>query len=236
MPSLYDFSQEEINAVQAKFPQLKLEKQGVWKGRIDIFAEYEGYQIKDNFEVCIIAPDAYPSQLPVMVETGGRTLATAKKYKIGDLRALHCSPSQPHIACLCIKQEERQKFPPGSNLVTFIEILVVPYLYGLSYFEKHGKWPWGEYSHGGLGILEYHAEDPTEITEQSIGEITKVLRADTNWKEYSKQLRKPSSAKFCVCESRKPFKKCHEKAWQGLQRLYSDIKNHGLNVRQLFQK
>ncbi|PIZ44974.1 hypothetical protein COY31_01340 [Candidatus Wolfebacteria bacterium CG_4_10_14_0_2_um_filter_39_18] len=236
MSSLYNFSQKEIDEVQIKFSKLKLDQQGVWKGIIDIYAEYEGYQINDAFEILIITPSIFPSQPPLMIEIGGRTQAIAKKYKITDLRRLHCNPSQRNTACLCVRQEEKEKFPPGSNLVVFTENLVVPYLYGLSYFEKFGKWPWGEYSHGGLGVLEYHAEDPTEITEQGIRENTKLLRADENWKEYSKQLRKPSSEKFCICGSRKPFRKCHKKAWQGLNRLYSDIHNFELNVRQLFQK
>lgn len=236
MSSLYNFSQEEINAVQAKFPKLKLEKQGIWEGNLDFFVEYEGHQIKDAFEICIITPDTFPSQLPFLIEVGGRTQAIAQKHKVTDLRRLHCNSRQQNTACLCAKQEEKIKFPPGSDLLLFIDNLVIPYLFGLSYFEKYGKWaPWGEYSHGGLGILECHAEYPTDITEQDIREIAKILRADENWKEYSKQLRRPSGEKFCICGSRKPFVKCHKLAWQGLQRLYSDIQNYGLNVRQLFQ-
>ena len=138
MSQLYDFSQEEINLVQAKFPKLKLEQQGIWKGDLDFFAEYEGCQIKDSFKICIITPDTYPSRLPFLIEIGGRTQAIVQKYKIADLRRLHCNPRQQNTACLCAKQEEKIKFPPGSNLVFFIESLVVPYLFGLSYFEKHG--------------------------------------------------------------------------------------------------
>lgn len=236
MSQLYSFSQEEISLVQTKFPKLKLEQQGIWKGDLDFFAEYEGYQIKDSFKIFIITPDTYPSQLPFLIEIGGRTQAIAQKYKIADLRRLHCNPRQNNTACLCVKQEEKNRFPAGSNLVFFIESLVIPYLFGLSYFEKHGKWaPWGEYSHGALGILECHAEYPGNITEQDIREIIRILRTDENWKEYSKQLRKPSGEKFCICGSRKPFIKCHKLAWQGLQRLYFDIQNYQLNVRQLFQ-
>lgn len=236
MSSLYNFSQQEIDEVQAKFPQLKLEQQGVWKGALEFFAEYEGHQIRDTFEICIIAPNTYPAQIPFLVEVGGRTQAIAKKHGVTDLRRLHCNPGQRNTACLCAKQEEKTKFPPGSNLVTFIDNLVIPYLFGLSYFEKHSKWaPWGEYSHGGLGILECHAEYPNDITEQDIREVAKTLRADENWKEYSKQLRKPSGAKFCICGSRKPFSQCHRLAWQGLERLCSEIHSRKLNVRQLFQ-
>jgi len=236
MSKLYSFSQKEISLVQAKFPKLRLEQQGIWKGDLDFFAEYEGYQIKDSFKVCIVVPDTYLAQLPFLTEVGGRTQAIAQKYKITDLRRLHCNPRQYNTACLCAKQEEKIKFPPGSNLTFFIEGLVIPYLFGLSYFEKHGKWaPWGEYSHGGLGILECHAEYPDNITEQDIRDIAKILRAEENWKGYSKQLRKPSSRKFCICGSRKPFVECHKLAWQGLERLYSDIQDRRLNVRQLFQ-
>src|ERR1700684_1267857 len=95
--------------------------------------------------------------MPALFETGGRTAAIAAKYGIEDHRDLHRNPGTG-AACLCVKQEERRRFPKGANLPHFIEELVVPYLFGLSHFDDHGKWPWPDFSHGTLGIAEYYAE------------------------------------------------------------------------------
>lgn len=231
----YDFPEDEISAVRNKFPKLTLMSAGVWEGEIDIDAVYNGQQIKDNFKIGIVASDKYPDELPAMIEIGGRTDAIADKYKLTDRRDLHYN-IKSRVACLCVKQEERVKFPHGSNLVTFVDNLIVPYLYGLSYYDQYGKWPWGEYSHGGLGLLEFYAEDPTEQTKDDIEKVAKVFVADDNWKEYSRQLRKPSAFRACICGSKKQFQKCHPDAWQGLLLLHADIKRLGLNIYKLYRR
>jgi len=234
----YIFSEEEIEAVRVKFPKLEFKGEGVWKGIIDVYAKYKEYPIiDDSFEVLIFAPSRYPLQLPYLVESGGRTKKIAEKHNITDLQDLHCNTKDNYTACLCARREEKKKFPPGSNLTVFIENLVIPYLYGLSYFEKCGKWaPWGELSHGALGSLEYHVETTDKVTEELIREISLDLRSDENWKYYNKQLRQPSGRKRCVCSSGEPFEFCHKKAWEGLLRLHAEISNFNLNANQLFHK
>lgn len=232
---LYDFSEEEISAVRNAFPKLTLKRQGVWEGEIDIDAVHNGERIQDQFEIAITATEPYPKQMPMMFEIGGRTKATAEKYKITDPRDLHCNPKDG-TACLCVKQEEKMRFPPGSNLVDFIRELVIPYLYGLSYFDKHKKWPWGEYSHGGLGLLEFYAEDPTPLTKEDIEQVAEVFRADDNWKEYSRQLRKPSAERHCICRSGKSIRKCHPRAWQGVQRLHANLTRLEINIYKLYRR
>lgn len=232
---LYEFTKEEIEAVKNKFPSLDLARPGVWEGNIDFYSEYEGHSIRDGYKIAITASSEYPIELPSVIEIGGRTQAIATKYKIKEIRDLHLNPLSK-AACLCVKQEEKIKFPPGSDLVVFIENLVIPYFYSLSYFNEKGRWPWGEYSHGGLGLLEFYAEDPTGQTKESIEETAKAFRADNNWKEYHKQLRKPSGDKICPCGFRKPFRKCHGRAWQGLLRLNSDLKRLNLNVNSLYRR
>lgn len=232
---LYDFSEEEISAVRNAFPKLTLKQQGIWEGEIDIDVIYNGERIQDRFEIAIAATEQYPKQMPMMLEIGGRTKAIAEKYKITDPRDLHCNPKSG-IACLCVKQEEKMRFPPGSNLVDFIRDLVIPYLYALSHFDKYKKWPWGEYSHGGLGLLEFYAEDPTPLRKEDIEQVAEVFRADDNWKEYSRQLRKPSAERHCICRSRKPIRECHPRAWQGVRRLHADLTRFKVNIYKLYRR
>lgn len=230
----YDFSEEEISAVRNKFSKLELIQPGTWKGILDIDAVYNGHRIQDFFEVLIVATDKYPEEIPMIAEVGGRTKAIGDKYNLKDRRDLHYNLANG-IACLCVKQEEKIKFPPGSNLVNFIDNLVTPYFYSLSYFDQNGKWPWGERSHGGLGLLEFYAENPVTQSKEEIENLVKVFRQDKNWKEYNKQIRKLSGGRSCLCGSGRPFKKCHSQAWQGIKRLVEDSKKLRINIDSMFK-
>jgi hypothetical protein len=128
---------------------------------------------------------------------------------------------------------ERAKFPAGSDLLVFVENLAVPYLYGLVQYERHGRWLWGEYSHGALGLLEFCGESGDESSMDDIRDIIATIRREANWKDYHKQLRRPSGDRQCLCGSRKPFSRCHGRAWRGLQVLCAQLKHHGLNPRGL---
>lgn len=228
----FEFSEEEITAVKSKFPRLHLVSLHVWTGALDLYAEFDGYSIRDSYEIEITVSDEYPAQIPLMREVGGRTQAIKKKYRLEDIRALHYN-SHNQTACLCVKQVEKRKFPLGSNLITFIDELVIPYLYGLSYYDQHGRWPWREYSHGSLGLLEFYAEDEREQTSEDIKQLLTHVRLENNWKEYHKQFRKPSPERLCVCGSRKPFHQCHQRAWRGVLRLYADLERLHLNLADL---
>lgn len=231
----YEFSKSEINEVYHKFPKLKLTQKGVWEGTIDFDRTYRDYRIIDNYQIRIIIPDNYPDSIPFVQEIGGKAKAIAEKYNIKDPRDFHWNPGNG-TACLCVKQQEKIKFPPGSTLVSFIENLVISYFYGLSYFKDHKKWPWREYSHGGLGILEYYAENPVEQTKDTLETLSVVFRDDVNWKKYRKHIKNPTNNKSCICGSKEPFAQCHSLAWQGLMRLHDDIHRLKLNAYKLFSK
>jgi hypothetical protein len=117
--------------------------------------------------------------------------------------------------------------------LVFVEELAVPYLYGLSYYEGHGKWPWPDYSHGGLGLLEFYAERPQEQTSEDLAEVLAAFRRERNWKEYHKQLRKPSSKRACLCGSGRPFDTCHNRAWLGVTHMRTELERLGLNLKKL---
>jgi len=232
---LHEFSADEIAKVKAEYPKLDLVRPGTWEGEIDFDREYREYRIKDTYKVAITAPEGYPAFIPSLREIGGRTQAIAEKYKLTDIRDLHYNTNN-RTACVCVKQEEKTKFPPGSDLVHFIEALAIPYLYGLSFYDEQGYWPWGEYSHGAIGLLEYYADDPSEQSKEDIEVIAGTFRDDLNWKRYSKQLRKPSPDKSCPCGKDKPFQKCHADAYRGLLRLNGDLKRLKLNPYKLFNR
>lgn len=227
------FSDEEIALVRERYQQLKRTGPGVVEGILTMQAVYDGERIDENFQVKITAQNPNSHRIPALYETGGRTKAIAEKYAIVDLRALHYNPND-ETACVCVRQEEKYKYPPGSDLLTFIENLAVPYLYGLTFYDQHQRWPWGDYAHGSLGLLEFYADEPIEQNEEDVNDVLTAIRKEINWKDYHKQIRNPNEKKACVCGSGKPFGTCHEKVCAGLNHLRGELNRLGMNLKTLF--
>ena len=232
----YVFSEEEIAEIKKEFHKLHLKKSG-WEGAIDFYAQYEGHSIpiRDSYKVAIDIPDRYPVEIPALREIGGRTQAIAKKYKKEDLRTLHFN-SGNGTACVCVKQEEKRKFPPGSTVFNFLNDLVIPYLYGLSFYDENGRWPWREWSHGPLGLLEFYAEDQMDKTIDMIEDLAAVFKIDLKWEKYRDHLQHPRPKKLCVCGSNKMFPDCHGLAWKGILALRGDLKRLRLDAYKLFSR
>jgi hypothetical protein len=203
---------------------------GVLEGVLDLHAIYDGEERRDAFQVRIVAPGDYPNSMPLLFETAGRTAAIATKHGIKDHRDLHRNPGTG-TACLCVKPEEPRRFPKGSDLPHFIEELVVPYLFGLSHFDEYGKWPWQDYSHGNLGIVEYFADAADDVSNESIGSMLDLLKRDVSWLKLRRQIRKPSAMRMCLCGSGKPISHCHKRVWAGIIRLNCDLQKLGLDGR-----
>jgi len=217
------FSDAEVADVRARYPELEIRESGALEGTVNLEAEYKGRRITDRFLVRITASNPHSSRTPALFEIGGRTKAIASKYGIGDLRILHCNFDG--TACVCVKQVEKEKFPPGATLLTYLEKLAIPYLYGLSCYDQDGSWPWGDYTHGPLGLLEYYAENRQEQLEADVVEVIEAMKRDPmHWGMYRKQLRSPSAKRSCPCGSNVAFGKCHTLAWRGTQHLSAEIR------------
>lgn len=228
------FTDAEISKVQKKYPGISRTAPDTVEGELNLDAVYENLRLRDNYHIRITASNPHSARIPALWEIGNRTPAIANKFGIQDLRTLHRNPEGS--ACVCVKQVEKQKFPPGSTLIRYLEELAVPYLYGLTFFEKHGRWPWGDYSHGSLGLFEYYAENTAPQTCEDIEYILPSIRREINWKEYHKQLRKPSGDRSCLCGSGKKFSKCHSRAWEGLQIMVSEMNRIGIDRKNLFDR
>jgi len=227
------FSEKEIRAVKAHFPKLELVQPTTWEGDLDLFAIHNGLEIKDLYKISITVSGEYPNEMPLLREIGGRTQEIANKCGLMDLRTLHHNPENG-TACLCVKQEEVQRFPPGSDLVKFVDELVVPYLYGLSSYEERREWPWKEYDHGGLGLFTYEGEKLASHTRETIMTIMRcIFLEQKNWTKYREQLRQPKGHRPCLCGSRVPLYACHKNAWAGVQHLHQCIAQLGMTSMSL---
>jgi hypothetical protein len=227
------FTVEEVAMIAERYPQLRRTNTGIVEGILDLHAIFAGEERKDAFVVRIVPPKD-PYGMPSLTETGGRTAAIAAKYGLKDHADLHRNPSG--TACLCVKQDESSRFPMGASLAHFIEELVVPYLFGLSHFDDNGKWPWPDYSHGAFGIAEYYGDDGNAPSPESIAATLDLLKTDSGWREFSRQIRKPSAMRHCMCGSRKPISRCHQHVWAAVLKLNRDIQELGLDMRRTLQK
>lgn len=224
---LYSFSQTEVADIKKHFPDLELVEQGIWRGTLKFFHVYRDYRIADEYEVEISVPDDFPTTLPRMSEIGGKTEATAAKYQITDLRDLHRNPGDG-TACVCVKQEEHVKIPVGSSLVDYINILVIPYLYGLSYFNEQGKWPWSDYGHGFRGIIEFYGESSTPQGKELVNYLVCMLVFEADKSAYIAQLTKLNPDAPCICGKYLTIAACHPNLLLGIERFRADIDRHGL--------
>lgn len=225
------FTDDEIGELQRYYPGLSLKEPGVVGGVLDLHAQFGDTAFQDKFEIRISSENPNSDYLPALREVGGRTQAIATARGIRELKTLHRNSDD--TACVCPVQAEREKCPLGYSLLHYVEQLVVPYLYGLCYFEAHGIWSWPELSHGVLGLLEYYAAGGGMGTTEEVDEVLGRIRADAHSKEYQKQLRNPSAKRACPCGSGKRFGRCHREAWVGLNRMRQLLVKAGLEPRKV---
>jgi hypothetical protein len=228
------FTAEEIAKVTAKYPGLKESSPGVVEGVLDMHAKFGDEELKDSFHVRITAKNPHSSRVPALYEIGGRVQAVALKHGVADLRDMH--RNMDSTSCVCVKQRESEKFPSGSDLLTFIEDLAVPYLYWLSYYDKHGQKPWSDYSHGTLGLIEFYADSTSEQTREDLEEAAQAIRNDAEWKKYSKLIRRPNRGQMCVCGSGRRFESCHPRVLEGAIRLRAELERLNLNPYKLYRR
>lgn len=135
-----------------------------------------------------------------------------------------------HSACLCSPLEEDEFLVPQFQFIPFFERLVIPFLYGQVFYSKEGKWPWPEYAHGAVGILESYTKikDPDKIYD-----CLKQLARDSNtWPKIKTALLQKGNIKGglpCFCKTGDHGRRCHPNALSGIRRLKDDIKNYGAN-------
>lgn len=220
------FSDEEIAAAIDKHPGLVRTAPGEVEGELEIHAVYDGIAVRDRFRIRISKESPNSRRVPALREIGERTRAIALKWGKKRLADVHCNPDG--TACVCVKQEEVAKFPEGADLPFFLDGLVRDYLYGLAFFDIYGRWPWGERSHGALGLLEFYAGNPDAQTPKDIEEVVALIRKGKDWKQYSKQLQRPRGDRACPCGSGKPFRTCHREAWAGLLWLRKEMDRLGM--------
>lgn len=238
MESVKVLTLDSTEWINANYPGLHVDEDNTTvRGEVEIIASYnfesnkllnlsdgrfnsnEGLILSGKFQIIIQKrEDGFPNLLPDVL---------ILNKEIEKIAARHFNAKPPHAACLCGPFEEARYINSGYRFEEFFEQIIVPFLYGQLYFSKHGKWPWEEYGHGVVGVLEsyYNAKDKT-ITEQ----CARILLADKSWPRirYLLQHENISESTLCLCGSKKKFIECHKLARLGLILLKKNLRSLNL--------
>lgn len=127
-------------------------------------------------------------------------------------------------ACLCSPFEEKEFLQPNFKFRPFIEQLVIPFLYGQLFYSLNRRWPWPDYSHGVVGLLESYAKCSDSIDPR---ECLRLLMMDGRaWPKLKLALLQKSSIKghtTCFCPKADHIRRCHPDALRGIQRLQREL-------------
>ncbi len=182
--------EKHYNCVAERYPGLNLNIEGnntwILKGILHFYASFNNEPIEDKYEILISIPKTYPEKPPTAMEIGGRIPSDFHHYT-------------NDILCLGTPHEINSKFRINPTLLAFIEDQLIPYLYSFSYQENHkGKMPYGEWEHGGAGIIQYYKELLKEKSDTAILGFLQIL-ADDNYKGHFD----------CPCGSGSKLRNCH---------------------------
>ena len=200
-PSRLSLEQADLDWLAASFPNLSHDSDaGVIAGELELRAAYDGGQEKlrigsdnatesmdsylsDSFSIRIELDALDHNGWPTVYEVGGRHASIAAREKI-EIIDLHFYPDG--ACCLGLQLLADR----CTTLKEFMDELVVPFFYRLSYTEVHGlraarQHLWAEYSHGDQGLREY------------LTDIANVARQG---------LRRNDP---CACGSGRKYKRCH---------------------------
>jgi hypothetical protein len=135
-------------------------------------------------------------------------------------------------ACLCGPVEKYEFLSSGYSFIKFLQKLVIPFLYAQTYFDKHHKWPWGEYSHGVTGIFESYSRGikSREHLDVCLVQLRKIKDKWPRIKSILAGRERLVETSKCFCGSLKQIRKCHPVAWFMVVEFCNDVRKNGINL------
>ncbi|MCE9567293.1 MAG: SEC-C domain-containing protein [Planctomycetes bacterium] len=159
-------------------------------------ADLNGLTFEDQYEVELRVPSDFPRRTPTARETGGRIAPTFHKLE-GDL------------LCLGARTELRLLLVQSPTLITFVERILIPYLFGHTYFTAHKRMPFGELEHGNEGLLQHFASLFGASDRVSALEFVRVASLR----------RRFANKRACPCGSGRRLGRCHNRKVNHLREL-----------------
>ena len=154
----------------------------------------------DVYQIYMGVPANFPLSEPVVFETGGRVPRIADRHVFVDGK--NC----------CLGVWEEWLLTPGDHSFSgFMRGPLNDYFMSQSWYEVHTEWPFGQRSHGKLGILEAYC---------SLLEIDLHLQSALSYLNLlaRKQIK---GHQLCPCGSGQRLRSCHSEKVHGLQNRIS---------------
>jgi hypothetical protein len=134
-------------------------------------------------------------------------------------------------ACLGTPLEEEEFLEPNFSFQKYLEELVIPFLYGQVYYSANQSWPWFDYDHGGIGLIQSFCKIHQEFDEPSITGLLSYLKKDAHWSLFKEILTLPRPSKrLCPCGLANKLRDCHPEIMDGMNKLKSAIIEYKLSL------
>jgi ubiquitin-protein ligase len=180
---------EQFSTLQNKYKKLAMSRNttGNWIiiGILEFSCSHKDKKITGSFSIRITLPSDYPKSPPIVNETGGQIPLD-----------FHVNPD--NTLCLGVPIDVHDRFTRNPQLISFVEELVIPYLFAFRHWEDFGSMPFGEYAHGGAGLLKYYQE-LFVVAGYTIPLALLKIIADDNYRGHLP----------CPCGSARKLRKCH---------------------------
>ena len=119
-------------------------QQVVLEGEYEIDAQMQGFEpIKNTYQLQIVFPADYPKSLPAVRESEKTIPRTADYHTYGD--GSFCLGSDIKLKSIVFE------YPAVTD---FVEKILDPFLYAVTYKVKHDIYPFGDLDHGESGLID----------------------------------------------------------------------------------
>jgi hypothetical protein len=206
----------DIDWVLDRYPNMEYDKHSnCLFGEVPFRREHQGTEIFDVYNLRVLLNDLDKhTKLPKVICESDKIDKIAKKYKI-DISDLHINHPD-HSFCLAIEGEEKSFFEKDFTIQEFFINAVEGFLFQISYFDRYGSFPWGEYAHGYLGHIEQFATGAISIQE--------LFRRLTK-EELAKALLTNRQSR-CLCGKGKKMRSCHPLLFRGINKMKGELSLH----------
>lgn len=184
------------SAVAAHQPELSV---STWKGYVVL----EGALIVsgpdgpfDAYKVQVAVPPEYPWEEPEVFETGGRIPRIADRHVF----------EESGLCCLGVWEEWLLR-SRDISAASFLTGPLHDYFLSQSWFEEKGEWPFGDRSHGRLGVMEAFCAMLGVPLNRDLAIAHLKLLSRTRLKGHA----------LCPCGSGKRLRNCHKPELEDLR-------------------